>query len=222
MRVLASPPGVVPGTFDPRGFRPQSVSAADGTPVAYSACEPIHYAVNPERAPSGGVKDLHRAIEMTAQASGLTFVFEGDTDQAYSTEREPHQPERYGDRWAPVLFDWTLGTPAGAVTTATGAARPIAVGGSSYVANDRGKVVYVTGAAAFDATAPLNSGFGGATWGQVILHEIGHVVGSGHVDARDSVMNPVLGLRPAAWGEGDRAGLSYLGVGTPCHEVPAP
>jgi len=39
--------------------------------------------------------------------------------------------------------------------------------------------------------------------------EIGHVVGLGHVDERDYVMNPVLGLRPAAWGEGDRAGLSY-------------
>ena len=89
------------------------------------------------------------------------------------------------------------------------------------MANDSGKPVYVTGTATFDATTELRSGFGGETWGQVILHELGHVVGLGHVDDSTSVMNPALGLRPAAWGKGDRAGLWQLGIGAPCLKAPS-
>lgn len=221
VRVVASGvPEVRPGDLDLRGFRPAQVAAADGAPVRYP-CEPIHYVINPGGAPKGGIEDVHQAIELTAAASGLTFVYDGETDEVSTPERNPYQPERYGERWAPVLLGWTRGTPPGAVQ-ATAETHPVAVGGSTFVGNASGRPVYVSGSATFDATVDLRSGFGGETWGQVILHEIGHVVGLGHVDDQGSVMNPVLGLRPAAWGDGDRAGLWSLGIGASCLEPPTP
>jgi hypothetical protein len=78
----------------------------------------------------------------------------------------------------------------------------------------------VSGVLILNANAGLRSGFGGETWGQVMLHEFGHVMGLGHVGDAKQVMTPVLELRPAAWGSGDRAGLRELGIGSPCLDVP--
>ena len=53
-----------------------------------------------------------------------------------------------------------------------------------------------------------------------MLHELGHVVGLGHVDDPTSVMNPLIGSHAASWGGSDREGLWALGMGGAC--VPAP
>jgi hypothetical protein len=88
------------------------------------------------------------------------------------------------------------------------------------VNNDDGKAVAVSGSVVFDASAGLSSGFAGETWGQVMLHELGHVFGLDHIDDQTSVMYPQLGLRPADFGEGDRKGLWELGIGSGCVKTP--
>ena len=214
-------PTLIGGAHDQRGFRVHSVDAGTKQAVRYNPCAPIHYVINPALAPPQGVADVHRAIQLTSEASGLDFVYDGTTDEPDSGVNRPaYQPERYGDRWAPILISWTERLSASSAVHPDGR-RPIAAGGSHYEVNGDGVAVYVTGSAVFDVAAiDLKEGFGGETWGQVMLHELGHVLGLDHVEDASSVMNPVLGLRAASWGTGDRAGLWTQGIGSSCLSPP--
>lgn len=46
-------------------------------------------------------------MERAAAGTGLVFIDDGLTDERWSKEREPYQPDRYGDRWAPILISWS-------------------------------------------------------------------------------------------------------------------
>lgn len=209
---------VVEGGTNSLGYGARFIDAETREPVRYNPCTPIHYVVNPDLAPAGGIDDVHTAMRLTAEASGLQFVYDGETDEAPTPNRQPYQPDLYGERWAPILIAWSHGLssmdPAGTGWQTLG------VAGSSFERNDEDELVYVTGHAVFNAGAELKSGYAGETWGQVILHEIGHIVGLNHVSDPQSVMNPVHGLRPAAWGRGDRRGLWKLGLGGGCLTPP--
>ena len=207
---------VTDGTTDPRGFRVNLMDSETGKAVRYDPCSPIHYVINPALAPAGGVDDVHTAVRLTSEASGLTFVYDGETDESPSNERVFYQPERYGERWAPVLIAWSDGL---APSSSTGL-RPLGEAASWFERNDEGQLVYVSGQVVFDAGGDLQSGFAGETWGQVMLHELGHIVGLGHLDDPTSVMNPIHGLRAASWGPGDRRGLWELGLGGSCLATP--
>jgi len=210
----------LPGSIDARGFRPSFVDVNSNTPVRYNPCEAIHYAINPALAPPSAIEDVRTAFEMTAETTGMEFVYDGTTDEIPTPERSSYQPDRYGRRWAPVLIGWTSGAPF-SITSEVAGASTIGAGGSVYEFNEDGRPVYVTGLAVFDAGADLRPGFGGQTWGQAMLHELGHIVGLGHVDDPASVMNPVIGLRAASWGGADREGLWALGMGGACVRTPA-
>jgi hypothetical protein len=176
--------------------------------------------INPAQAPAKGVNDAHKAIRATEEATGLTFVYDGETDEVFAGDHDPYQPDRYGERWAPVLIGWSS-EPLWVENPTSAPGVPIGVGGSNTVLNDEGKAVFVSGMAVFDPSQELSSGFGGETWGQVMLHELGHVVGLDHVDDEAAVMNSTLRLRPASWTEGDRAGLWQLGIGQSCVSTPS-
>ena len=51
----------------------------------------------------------------------------------------------------------------------------------------------------------------------VVLHELGHLVGLGHVDAAGELMQPQGGPEITDWGPGDREGLAALG-GSECRD----
>ena len=214
-------PTLVEGATDPRGFRPKLIDEETGESVRFDPCEPIHYVINPALAPPQGIEDMHRAIEMTAEASGLRFVYDGATDEIPTPRRAAYQPDRYGDRWAPILLAWSDGLAMTGATAGDEGERPIAAAASLTETNEDGRPMYVSGIAVFDSSVTdLRPGFGGQTWGQAMLHELGHIVGLGHVDDPASVMNPVIGLRAALWGGGDRAGLWALGIGSTCLSTP--
>jgi len=75
-------------------------------------------------------------------------------------------------------------------------------------------------------TQPLANGFGeGATWGRVMLHELGHVFGLGHVESSSNLMKEELSqhtLRTAEFGIGDLQALRIIGKEGGCVAVPAP
>ncbi|MBM7806583.1 hypothetical protein JOD57_002420 [Geodermatophilus bullaregiensis] len=192
------------GTWDFLRYQDDGV-----TPVAYDPCRPVRYVVRPDGAPPGADRLVAEAVAEVAAATGLRFVHDGATDEAYSESRPPHQPGRYGDRWAPVLLTWA--TPA----EAPGLAGPVAGLGGSHPVTAGGPWVYVTGAltvdAAWAATA-ARSPDGRADVRAVLVHELAHVVGLAHVDDPAELMHPENdGQREL--GGGDRAGLARLGRG---------
>jgi hypothetical protein len=66
-------------------------------------------------------------------------------------------------------------------------------------------------------------GFGeGATWGRVFIHELGHLLGLGHVARSDQIMFTELGVQQgeAVFHAGDLAGLRLLGREAGCLATP--
>lgn len=191
-------------------------------PVRFNPCEPIHYVVNAAQAPPGGVDDLQEAIRRLEAASGLTFVDDGPTDEPASVNRPLSLPERYGNRWAPILVVWDHGAPYRMALTNPAGGKSTPVDGVSVSG-----VLIVN----IDATAgdhgnlhPVN-GFGeGTTWGRVFIHELGHLVGLGHVARSNEIMFTELGVQmgEAVYQPGDLAGLKLLGKDAGCLPTPAP
>lgn len=202
---------------DARGFKFIGVDPETGDPVRFDPCTPIRYVVNPTNAPPNALEDVHEAIALTAEVTGIRFVYEGETDEVPTPRRKPYQPARYGERWAPVLVGWLPNDPA--VFEEHGAG----VGGSTAVPNEDGTPVYVSGTITMNASHELQPGFDpGRTWGKVALHELGHVLGLDHVQNPAQVMNANLVSSAATWGTGDLAGLRALGRLSGCVSPPPP
>lgn len=191
----------------------------DGTPVRWDPCTPVELVVATDGAPSGFVDDLEVAVRRVNAATGLDLVIAGETEERPAISRVPYQPERYGQRWAPVLVAWASpddpGTPLRDIDR--GVATPIAVG----PAGDR---TYVTGQVVFNRDRDeLVSGFEdrATSWGATILHELGHLVGLGHVDDPDELMATHPGTGPVRFGPGDLEGLVAVGASNGCRDRPA-
>ncbi|MGN6686724.1 MAG: matrixin family metalloprotease [Actinomycetales bacterium] len=159
---------------------------------------------------------LAESFQRVSAATGLSFVNDGATAEAPSTtgDRGIYQPDRYGDRWAPVLVAWATPqeVPDFGVDIA-GEAGPVAVSGG-----DGGSAVYVSGTVYLDP-AKISSAerqIGEPAARAIVLHELGHLVGLDHVADEDQVMWPRGNSRRLTeYQPGDLAGLARLGNG-PC------
>jgi hypothetical protein len=118
-----------------------------------------------------------------------------------------------------VLFVWE----AAGQSDFLPAAGEVGMGGYTAVSNPAGQWVNVTGQVALSSSAAGAPGFAAAGgWAHLLLHEIGHLVGLGHVEDPGQVMYPVAGPgAPTAYGPGDRAGLSRLGTAAGCLGEPS-
>ena len=181
--------------------------------VGYDPCRPVHYVTRTDGAPEQGARLVAEAIARVSRATGLVFVDDGPTPEAFAEERAVYQPDLYGDRWAPVLVVWA--TPeedpglAGPVAGMAGSA-PLSLGG--------GPAVYVTGEVRLDApqlTEALALPGGEDAVRAVVQHELGHVVGLDHVDDPHQLMYPETRLGVVDFAAGDLTGLAQLGRG-PC------
>lgn len=191
---------------------------ADGTPVRWDPCTAIEVVWSETHAPSTARSDIVAALDRVAQASGLTLRLTGTTEERPSGARLPYQPERYGQRWAPVLIAWAdPGAPGLPLRdTDRGVAVPIAVG-------PPGDRTYVTGQVLLNAHRDdLRSGFDdrAEAWGATLVHELLHVIGLGHVDDPNQLMYVYPGRGPVIFGDGDRAGLAAVGPAQGCRRVP--
>lgn len=198
------------------GWAPTFVDA-QGRPARWDPCQSIRYVVQTSWMPPQGRRDLVEALRRISEVSGLRFVDDGDTDEIPSEGRAAYQPERYGQRWAPLLVAWVppaetdLGLGDGVQGVSFAAALPGTDAGGHLV----------TGQVALDADRRLSSGFGpGSTEGEVLLHELAHAVGLGHVDDPTQVMYTTTTNSESTFGRGDRAGLVALGAAAGCHPAP--
>jgi hypothetical protein len=151
-------------------------------------------------------------VSRVSQATGLRFVYDGATSEAPSRQRLPYQPQRYGDRWAPVLITWV--TPN---ENPDFAAEVTGEGGSTPVGLPNRPSAYVTGALQLDAgqiASILHRPNGNQVVRAIVLHELGHLVGLDHVTAVNQLMYPQIQPGMTDFGGGDLTGLAALGRGT--------
>ena len=151
------------------------------------------------------------AVALVSKATGLRFVFDGPTSETPSRQRPLYQPKMYGDRWAPVLISWV--TPSENPDFAAGVTGE---GGSAHTGLPTQPTAYVTGAVQLDAgqmAAILKRPHGKQVVRGIVLHELGHLVGLGHVTDTTQLMYPQSQAGVTGFGSGDLAGLAALGRG---------
>ena len=179
-----------------------------GAPVAYDPCRPVPYVVNTRTMPADGELLVHEAVAAVQQATGLQFRHEGSSDEVPTEGRSALQPDRYGDRWPPVLVAWSDDAEVPAL-----AGDVAGIGGSLGVRTGAGPTVYVTGMVALDGPQlrQLQAHAGRDQARAVVMHELAHVVGLAHVDDPGQLMNDQGSV--SSFGAGDLAGLARLGAG---------
>jgi len=181
-------------------------------PVTFSPCRPIHYVVGRHLQPLNAHVLRQQGIGAVSAATGLKFIYDGDTDEQTSNSRSDYQPDRYGDRWAPVLITWADSKEVPDFgTDVLGEAGPIIESLSS------GEEAYVSGQVTLStsAFAEIASQRDQVDQLGIVEHELGHLVGLDHISDTEQIMYPSLNRDSHDYQSGDLAGLAALGQG-PC------
>jgi hypothetical protein len=215
--VGSSPNRLLPVVMPPAGTGGYAIveRTAQGAPMTYDPCRPIHYVIRDLDTPRNGDRVVRQAIAAVSAATGLVFVDDGASQEVPSSNRPAFQPDRYGQRWAPVLIAWTnpQETPdLRGDTTGTGGSQSVTVSVGSDSAT-----AYVTGSVDLDAPQlkQIEADEGTAGVRAVVEHELGHVVGLDHVQDKSELMYPESQTTVHDYRAGDRRGLALLGAG-PC------
>ncbi len=172
-------------------------------PVGWDPCRPVPYVVDPAGAPAGWEGLLGDALDDVATASGLTFADRGRVDD-----------RRFDDRLAvgpspdPVLIGWADSQEVPGLrgdVAGLGGAVSVLVDGRRFFRT--GSLVLDRGTFADLAARPGGDDVERA----IVLHELGHVVGLGHVDDPGELMHQE-GVPRTDYGPGDLEGLAALGA----------
>lgn len=184
-----------------------------GQPIRYDPCQPIHWVYNPAGQIPAGERLIADAVEEISARTGLVFVYDGHTTETWTKPRG-FTLDRYGDRWAPVLIAWGEEATTPVLTgDVAGAA------GSASVGLNRSEQALVTGQVVFDREQLLLAQARPDQQGQaygVMLHELAHLVGLGHVADPTQLMYHAALPDVTTFAAGDLQGLAEAGNG-PCH-----
>ncbi|MFM8351692.1 MAG: matrixin family metalloprotease [Actinomycetales bacterium] len=172
---------------------------AQGQPAQWDPCRPLIYQVDTRRIPGDYLPYVHEAMGRLRQATGLDFMYGGEPSAEVAAD-----PRKLPD--STILIGWSDPT-----------ALPILDGSSLAVADlipvktaDQ-RLRIRNGWVILDSTENLTPGFvADKSLGQVLLHELGHVMNLDHVLEPIQLMYPYLSdVSPADYANGDLAGLAW-------------
>ena len=185
--------------------------------VRWDPCRPIRWVFNPASSPRDGLAQVREGIRRIRLATGLDLRYAGTT-------RQKPDPHGAGLRGAEVIVGWRTAADYAPFrgTSAVGRGGNAFYGGWREAGGARVNRAVRGGVVLNASLEPaLPGGYGpGFTWGEVILHELAHVVGLDHTPAEEQVMHRQLIDRNADWGAGDLAGLARLGSSRGCLRPP--
>jgi hypothetical protein len=182
-----------------------------GVPARWNPCAEVTYRVHPGDARQEFLPDLTEALRRITYETGVRFRYLGTTGGIPGS--------RKGFRYdADAVIAWSHpGETSMLKNNVAG------VGGFEHpVPGRRGRPRIAHGFVVLDGDkiggSDVKPGFGeGTTEGEALLHELGHMMGLDHVNARDQIMRPTLEpMRAALYGAGDLAGLHRLGRKAGC------
>ena len=203
------------------------VTLGSGTTIVqrWNPCQRITYKINLASVPVASrttiLGETQAAVRLLAAKSGLVYIYRGQTTEVPRVGSSATQS-------AELIIAYT--TPARTNYNLAGSI--VGQGGtssSSWSSSDGTTTTYasaiIRGFVVFDTPdllRLLKPGFGtGARRGNVLLHELAHTTGLGHVNDIHLLMNPsVNASTPNGFAAGDLAGLAALGSHAGCIEIP--
>lgn len=168
----------------------------------WDPCRAITWKYTPGGYP-GSLRTVRTAIRKVSAATGLLFDYRGTTRRVAFRDGAP-------SAGVDLLISWTTPRRVPSLAGSEVGSAISTVGFDGY---------YDDGEIALDRTAHLRHGFhasGAVDWGQVMLHELGHIVGLRHVASRSEIMYPYALRGTHRYGAGDLAGLRAVGASRPC------
>lgn len=165
------------------------LGVVDGVPVTWDACQPITWTLDGGRASDATSSTVRRAVDEMEGLSGFDFEPADSADAAGG---------------APPMVRIEIVAPEDSDLL------PPEDWGRTDVRHVGRRATFALVALSIDGEGILDDGFGPSSWGGLTLHELGHVLGLGHVDDPSSLMHPALDVRPGRPSEVDLAGLSDL------------
>lgn len=170
---------------------------ADGeTPVTFNHCVPLGIYVNARTGPTNAVEVVKNAARRISLVSGFDISVAGTTDLAPTEENA-------GPGAGLILVAWSDPQEEPGLE-----GKVLGLGGAwRSTAMVDGRNWFTRGQVALDG--PSLAGLSQSTQEATVMHELGHVLGLGHVKDRGQLMDPAPVLDD--WGPGDLAGLRQLG-----------
>jgi len=219
-RVVSENTESAPATFNvkpsytPSGQASEHAYLVKSTMARWDPCTVIGWRINVRQAATGALADTKAAFAKIAQATGFTFRYRGTTTGI---------PQWDSNSWFPsdtqIVVAWARKKQTSLFNSTPTAD---AVGAPYYMSgyeNGDGSSAYriTTGSVVIDSALRIKGGYAsGLTRGDILLHELGHVMGLAHFSSSKEMMNPIMTRGVARYGKGDLAGLEARGAKLGC------
>lgn len=202
-------------SYTPAGRASEYDYMVHSTTARWDPCGVIGWRINDRQATTGALRDLRTAFARLRQATGFRFVYRGTTNVIPQSDSFDSYP-----RDTQIVVAWVrrgqTSLFAGQPSNADAVGSPYyLMGYHNGDGSDAWKIA--KGAVVIDSRVRIAAGYGtGLTRGDILLHELGHVMGLGHVDAGGEMMNPYLTRGVARYGRGDLNALEQHGAKMGC------